>query len=99
MDFEMYMEREIPGYKSLIPEEVLADLKHEFEEKENYRKARESAVDMALNHNQSGIDYSTTIEKNMANENRHAANLESKLEAIKKELGINKEETTSNIHR
>ena len=41
MNFDMYMEKEIPGYKSLIPEEVLKDLKSAYETMNNWKKTRD----------------------------------------------------------
>ena len=41
MSFEMYMESEIPGYKSLISEEVLGELKSSYETMDRWRKTRD----------------------------------------------------------
>ncbi len=99
MTFEEYMESKVPGYKSLFPEEVLPILKKDFDLKESYRLAREKAMDMALNHNTSGIDYTTTMQKNMDNENRYSMILESKIEQIKQQLGIVEEEKETTSHK
>lgn len=99
MTFEQYMESKVPGYTNLFPEEVISALKKDFDSKESYRLAREKAMDMALNHNTSGIDYTTTIQKNMDNENRYAMALESKIEQIKQQLGIVEEEKESVSHK
>ena len=97
MTFEEYMEKKVPGYKELFPEEVLPTLKKDFETKEAYRVARESAMHMALYRNQSGIDYTTTIQKNIENENRYEMILDSKIEQIKRQLGIFEEEKNTNV--
>ena len=88
MTFEEYMESKIPGYKTLVPEEVISTIKRDFETKELYRKSRESATNMALNHNKADIDYTTTIEKNLANENRYQMIIENEIEQVKQQLGI-----------
>lgn len=95
MKFEEYMESKIPGYKGLVDEEVLKELRKDFDMKDSYRRARESAMDMALNNNKSGIDYSTTIDKNIASENRWEMILDAKINLIKQELGMVEENKTA----
>ena len=48
MKFEEYMENKIPGYKELIPEEVIITLRKDFDTMDAYRRAREMAMDMKL---------------------------------------------------
>ena len=92
MNFDMYMESKIPGYKELVPEEVLNSLKSAWDKKEGYRKVRENATNMALNKNNAGIDFSTDVDKALADENRWTSMLEESISDVRKSLGLVSEE-------
>ena len=95
MKFEEYMESKIQGYKELLDEEVINSLRKDFDMMDAYRRARETATDMAFDNNKSELDYTTTIEKNMSNEQRWKMILDAKIDQIRQELGLNEEKTTA----
>lgn len=95
MTFEEYMENAIPGYKGIVPEEKLAQLKKDFETKEAYDKEAKSYLRM---NSSAGIDYSNKFEKAMGNHARWAMILEGDLEELKSELGM-VEENSNTSHR
>ena len=97
MDFNTYMESKIPGYKDLIPEEKLAQLKQSFDTKQAYDR---EAKGYLTNTSSAGIDYSNKFEKAMGNHQRWAMILEGEIEDLKQQLGLSSEEEKSSaVHK
>ena len=94
MSFEEYMESKIPGYKEIVPEARIIQLKDAFDRKEAYDKEAKAYLSYTSS---AGIDYSNKFEKAMSNHSRWAMILESYVDQTKEELGIGTEEKTGGL--
>ena len=86
--FEEYMNEKVPNYQNSISEQVIEGLKEKYNTVQKYMKIVDNTLDMALNHNKSGIDYSTDYVK--ANENLALSqlSLEMDIKAIREVMGL-----------
>ncbi len=97
MTFEEYMEKNIPGYKDLVPEDMIVEIKKDFEMKVGFDR---EANGYLKNTPSAGVDYSNKYEKAMGNSQRYAMILEGDIEKVKQALGlVDSEEKNTVSHK
>lgn len=90
--FEEYMNEKVPTWQNSISEQTIEGLRGKYSNVQKYMKIVDNIFDMALNHNKSGIDYSTDLVK--ANENLALSqlSLEMDIKAIREVMGLDVKE-------
>ena len=63
MNFEQFMDSKIPTWRTEISINVIQELKNMYEAAARWENTVNNIFDMALNHNESDIDYSTDLQK------------------------------------
>ena len=96
MSFDVYMEQEIPGYKSLLSEEQINDLKSQYEQIQAWTKTRDYTNSRV---GKGDIDFLNDFNKADRTLERVTGNFYITLETIKQQLNINTEEKNTASYR
>lgn len=96
MDFETYMEIQIPGYKGLIPEESLELIKKYYDKKMEASARWERCLNLGLS-TKAGIDYTTDFQKAGDDFAVYTGMLDELISIVKKDLGMVDEEAKASV--
>lgn len=88
MNFEQYMDEKIPTWRTDVSMEELENLKNLHSNVNKWQGIANNTMDMAFNHNKSGIDYSTDYEKANNEVGRYLIMLENAITEIRQRLGL-----------